>query len=118
VLVVDDERLIRQSLGAALVQEGFDASVAGSAAEAWQRFGAYRPALVLLDLKLGDDDGLALLARMRAAAPSTRFIVVTAHASPESESLVASLGALALVRKPFELDELLAIVKSAGETSA
>ena len=64
VLVADDEVLIRQSIRSVLGQEGFEVSAAASAGEAWERFQEDRPDVVLLDLVLGDGDGLELLRRM------------------------------------------------------
>ena len=69
VLIADDEALIRQSLRTTLAREGFDVTVAASGAEAWLRFREDRPDIVLLDLVLGDADGLELLRRMRQEAP-------------------------------------------------
>ncbi|HSY40231.1 MAG TPA: response regulator, partial [Polyangia bacterium] len=64
VLIADDEALIRQSVKALLVDEGFEVQAAASGAEAWTRFQEARPDVVLLDLVLGDADGLDLLRRM------------------------------------------------------
>src|SRR6516225_3913686 len=72
VLVADDETLIRQSIRTVLADEGFEVTVAASGAEAWRRFQEDRPDVVLLDLVLGDADGLDLLRRLRLHQEAVR----------------------------------------------
>jgi two-component system response regulator AtoC len=118
VLVVDDEPLIRQSLRAALVQEGWSAEAAGSAQEAWDRFRQLRPDVVLLDLVLGGADGFELLRRMKQEAPETKVVIVTAHGSIQRAVAAIKQGAYDFIKKPFELEEITAAVRNAVRTSA
>ena len=111
VLVVDDETLIRQSLRGVLAQEGFEVTTAGSLADGWQRFQEDRPDAVLLDLVLGDGDGLDLLRRIKQEAPDTKFILISAHGSIESAVTAMKLGGYDFIKKPFELEELLDLVE-------
>jgi two-component system response regulator AtoC len=117
VLVVDDEPLIRQSLHAVLVDEGFAVAAAASAAEAWIAFERDRPDIVLLDLVLGDGDGLEILRRMKALAPQTKVILVSAHGSFEHAVKAMQRGGYDFIKKPFELEEVVATVKNAARTS-
>ena len=80
VLVVDDEQLIRWSLTERLSQEGYRLLEAGTAADALAR---HREGvdLVLLDYRLPDGDGLAVLKQMKEADPDTIVILLTGHAS-------------------------------------
>ena len=116
VLVADDEVLIRQSLRTTLAREGFDVTMAGSGAETWLRFTEDRPDIVLLDLVLGDADGLDLLRRMRQEAPDTKVILISAHGSIESAVAAMKLGGYDFIKKPFELDEIVAAVRNAART--
>jgi two-component system, NtrC family, response regulator AtoC len=118
VLIADDESLIRQSLRMVLVQEGFEVAVAASGAEAWARFRDERPDIVLLDLVLGDADGLDLLRRMRAEAPDVKVLVISAHGSIESAVTAMKLGGYDFIKKPFELEEVVAAVRNAARTSS
>jgi two-component system response regulator AtoC len=118
VLVVDDEPLIRQSLRAALAQEGWSADAAGSAEEAWTRFRQVRPDVVLLDLVLGTADGFDLLRKIRQEAPETKVIIVTAHGSIQRAVNAIKQGAYDFIKKPFELEEITAAVRNAVRTSA
>ncbi len=113
VLVVDDERLIRTSLARALGGNGWAVETAGSLADGEAAVAGARFDLVVLDLKLGDGDGLTLLRRLRADAPETKVVVITAHGSIETAVAAMKMGAYDFVKKPFELEELLATAANA-----
>jgi DNA-binding NtrC family response regulator len=117
VLVVDDETLIRQSLQAVLIDEGFEAKAAGSIADAWASFEKDRPDIVLLDLVLGDGSGLDLLRRIKEHGAPVKVIVISAHGSFEHAVSAMKLGAYDFIKKPFELEEVVATVRNAARTS-
>jgi two-component system response regulator AtoC len=118
VLIADDEALIRQSLKAVLTDEGFTVSVAASGTEAWTLFQAERPDVVLLDLVLGDADGIALLKRMRQLVPDSKVILISAHGSIESAVTAMKVGGYDFIKKPFEVEEIVAAVRNAARTQA
>jgi DNA-binding NtrC family response regulator len=118
ILVVDDEKLIRTSLSRALGSLGRPTEAAGSLAEAGTLLSRTRFDLVVLDLKLADGDGLTLLERLRVEAPDTKVVVITAHGSIETAVAAMKLGAFDFVKKPFELEELLATAQNALRASA
>lgn len=113
VLIADDEPLIRQSLRTALLEEGFAVTLAASGADAWQLFQRERPDLVILDLVLGDMDGLDLLGRMKKEAPDTKALIITAYGSIERAVAAMKMGGYDFIRKPFDLEEILAAVRNA-----
>lgn len=117
-LVIDDEALIRQSLRKVLKDEGFEVAAAASCAAAWEAFVSGRPDVVLLDLVLPDGDGLDLLRRMREGAPETKVVIISAHASVESAVKAMKLGAYDYIRKPFDIEEIVATVRNAARTTA
>jgi DNA-binding NtrC family response regulator len=117
VLIADDEALIRQSVRSVLTQEGFEVAAAASGSEAWARFQQEKPDIVLLDLVLGDADGLELLRRMRQEAPDAKVILISAHGSIESAVTAMKLGSYDFIKKPFELEEIVAAVRNAARTS-
>ena len=117
VLVADDEALIRQSLRSVLAQEGFVVTSASSGAEAWRLFQSERPDVVLLDLVLGDVDGLEVLRRIKQEGPETKVLILSAHGTIERAVRAMKLGAYEFLRKPFELEEILAAVRNAAHTS-
>jgi len=117
VLVVDDERLLRGSVATALAQSGHEVRQAGSLAEAERLLGELRADVLVLDLKLGDGDGLDFLRRLRAGGDSTKVVVVSAHGTVDRAIEAMRLGAFDFVRKPFELEELVATVGNAARAA-
>ena len=113
ILIVDDERLIRTSLVRAITRLGHEVEAAGSIAEARRAADTTRFDLVVLDLKLSDGSGIDLLRHLRTDSPETKVVMITAHGSVETAVEAMKLGAYDFVKKPFELDELLATVGNA-----
>lgn len=107
VLVVDDDRLIREMTRDALVQEGFRVATAASGREALSRLGDEGPFdLVVTDLSMREMDGLELLERVKRASPRTEVIVLTGYASLESALQAMRLGAADYLRKPVSAPEV------------
>lgn len=107
-LVVDDEVLIRWSVAETLTGLGMEVEQAGDAAGALRVIaGASTPFdVVILDLRLPDMDDLSLLGRVRQLLPAALVVLMTAFGTPELIAEASALGALAVLNKPFELDEL------------
>jgi two-component system, cell cycle response regulator len=107
VLVVDDDRLIREMTRDALVQEGFRVATAASGREALSRLGDEGPFdLVITDLSMREMDGMELLERIKRASPHTEVIVLTGYASLESALQAMRLGAADYLRKPVSAPEI------------
>ncbi|MBX3027023.1 sigma-54-dependent Fis family transcriptional regulator [bacterium] len=116
VLVVDDEELIRRSLRMALDGAGYAVQVAANGAEALAAIAADPPDCALIDLRLGDVDGLTVLAEARRRIPGLKAIVITAHGDVDSAIQALRSGAYDFIRKPFDLEEIIASVKNALRT--
>ena len=117
VLIVDDEELIRRSLRIALEDNGYAVSLAASGKDALRQLASEAPDCMILDLRLGDVDGLELLATSRERLGQAKTIVITAHGDMESAVRALRLGAFDFIRKPFDLEEVIAAVHNALRTA-
>ena len=119
VLVVDDERSMREFLAICLKREGHQVAVADSAQAALQALDAQPADIVVTDLKMpGDLDGLGLLRAMRDKGLDSEVIVVTAFATPETAIAAMKQGAYDYLTKPFKVDEINAVIGRAMEKRA
>jgi two-component system response regulator AtoC len=116
VLVVDDEDLVRWSLGERLEKEGCEVLGAATLAEARARC-EEGVDLVLVDLRLPDGDGLDLLADLRRDDPDLPVVLMTAYSSVKGAVAAMKGGAFHYVAKPFDLDEVALVVQQALETT-
>ena len=116
VLVVDDEALIRWSVGTALESAGYEVLEAPDGAAA--RVQAAESSAIdfaVLDLRLPDIDGVTLLEEIRSSHPECRFLIMTAFRSPALASRLA-LADVPIVDKPFSIPDLVHTVDSAIRT--
>jgi DNA-binding NtrC family response regulator len=115
VLVVDDEPLIRWSLNKGLTRRGHEVVEARTGAEALQSIGstADRFGVVILDFKLPDRQDLTLLADVRELLPRAVVVMMTAYGDEDMRSGALALGALAVIDKPFQVSQLIALIESA-----
>lgn len=107
VLVVDDDRLIRELVRDSLVEEGFAVATVGSGAEALTHLEQDAPYdLVMTDLSMREMDGLQLLERVKRDHPKTDVVILTGYASLESALQAMRLGAADYLRKPAKPQEI------------
>jgi DNA-binding response OmpR family regulator len=111
ILVVDDDEFIRDSLEMLLEQEGFQVAIAANGAEALSLILAEPPALMLLDVQMPVLDGPGLVQILQTRGQAVPTIVMTAR--PNAEEIAREMGGLAVIKKPFDIDRLLAGVQSA-----
>ena len=117
VLVVDDDQGIRYTLREILESSDFAVDEAADGEAALERFTAAPADLVVTDLRMPKLDGMGLLARLRALSPAPRVVVITAHGSERQAVAAMKAGAFDYFRKPFEMEELLAVVRRAVEST-
>jgi two-component system, OmpR family, phosphate regulon sensor histidine kinase PhoR len=115
ILMVDDERDIRDASERILSRLGFQLFTAQRGEEALQVFGEAHPAIVLLDLKMPGMDGMEVLTRLREWDPSVLVIVITGYATVETAIEAMKQGAYDFISKPFEPDQLRIVVNRAAE---
>ncbi len=111
VLVVDDEDRIHALLAQSLGGQGFDVRCARNSAQAIAQLRSGRVDVVLLDLVLGNENGLVLLTQMRQGWPAVPVIVVSGVTDVEVRVTTLQRGAIDVVGKPFNLVELAARIR-------
>jgi PAS domain S-box-containing protein len=115
ILIVDDDQDLRMTLADILQVKGFAVVDASGGKTALQMLSQENPAVVLIDLRLPDMDGLELLQRIRQLSPGTECIVVTGYASQASAIRAVNLGAYSYVQKPYDVEQLLVTIRRAME---
>jgi DNA-binding NtrC family response regulator len=115
ILVVDDEAIVRESLGAWFRQDGYLVDTAENAKEALHLCAENKHDIALIDIKMPGMDGLELQSRLAAVDPALTIILMTAYASVESAIKAMKAGAYDYIIKPFDPDDLSLLVKRAGE---
>ncbi|HZI02694.1 MAG TPA: sigma 54-interacting transcriptional regulator, partial [Archangium sp.] len=116
LLFVDDDRAFSSMGAAALQREGYAVTLARSLHEARAALGHLTPALVVLDRRLLDGDGLTFLPELKAQAPGAAVVMVTAHGDIASAVDAMRAGAVDYLAKPVELADLVLRVRRALDT--
>src|SRR3990167_4496795 len=115
ILIVDDEENICDMLSRLLVKEGFSVVTAKSHKEAAELIQKNDFTLALLDLFMPEVDGIQTLKSLHSSKPDTIGIIMTGYATIDSAVEAMKAGAFDYVSKPFNLDEILLIIKRAIE---
>jgi DNA-binding NtrC family response regulator len=113
LLVVDDEPVVRESLGKWFREEGYGVATASSAHEALALLADRRFDLALLDIKMPGISGMELQSRLREVAPDLLVIIMTGYASVETAVEALKNGAYDYVTKPFDPEEIAHVVANA-----
>ncbi len=115
ILVVDDERSIRDILAQVLGYEGYEVSTASSGGEALAAYRTRASDLVILDVKMQGIDGLDTLAQLRQQDPDVRVVMISGHATIATAVQAVKQGAFDFLEKPLDADRLLVTVQRAME---
>jgi two-component system, NtrC family, response regulator PilR len=115
ILIVDDERSMREFLGIYLRREGYRIEAAAGGNEAIATLKARSFDVVITDLRMPDVDGLTILAEAKRLHPDTEVIVVTAFSTTETAIAAMKAGAHDYLTKPFKIDEVGLVVDRAME---
>jgi two-component system nitrogen regulation response regulator NtrX len=118
ILIVDDERDIRELVAGVLGDEGYVCRTAADSTAALAAIDERRPSLVLLDVWLHGSqmDGLELLDAIKAREPNLPVIIFSGHGNIDTAVAAVSRGAMDFIEKPFEAERLLLLVERATET--
>ena len=119
ILIVDDERDIRELIGDILQDEGYETRLASNSDECLARIEDDVPALMILDiwLKDSDMDGIDILKHVKREHPEVPIIIISGHGNIEIAVAAIKQGAYDFIEKPFNIDQLMVVIGRAMETS-
>jgi DNA-binding NtrC family response regulator len=118
IVIVDDDPIVRDSLGQWFDSEGYQVETIASGREALRRIEGERWDLALLDIRMPGMDGMELQNRLREIDPALPVIIMTGYASVETAVQALKNGAYDYITKPFDPDELVHLVTKALEHRA
>ena len=118
ILIVDDERVVRDSLAKWFLEDGFRVGAAENANEALRQLQTQRWDIILLDIKMPGMNGMELQPRIREIDPLATVIFITAHASVDSAVQALKGGAFDYVTKPVDPDYLSHLIGNAMKQRA
>ena len=119
ILIVDDERDIRELISEILIDEGYTTRLAGTSEDAMREVTSQPPGLLILDiwLKDSDMDGIDILKKVKSDYPEVPVVIISGHGNIEIAVAAIKQGAYDFIEKPFNIDQLLVVIRRAMETS-
>lgn len=119
ILITDDERDIRELISDILQDEGFTTRLAGTSDECMAEIATSPPALMILDIWLKDSnmDGIDILKSVKRDHPDIPIVIISGHGNIEIAVAAIKQGAYDFIEKPFNIDQLLVVIRRAMETA-
>ncbi|MBD1205876.1 MAG: sigma-54-dependent Fis family transcriptional regulator [Rhodobacteraceae bacterium] len=119
ILIVDDEKDIRELIADILKDEGFSVRLAGNSDDCMAEINTEPPALMILDIWLKDSrmDGIDILKTVKRDNPDVPVVIISGHGNIEIAVAAIKQGAYDFIEKPFNIDQLMVVVSRAMETS-
>lgn len=119
ILIVDDERDIRELVSDILKDEGYTTRLAANSDECMAQVKADPPALMILDIWLKDSqmDGIDILKVVKRDHPEIPIVIISGHGNIEIAVAAIRQGAYDFIEKPFNIDQLMVVIRRAMETS-
>lgn len=119
ILIVDDERDIRELISDILQDEGYRTRLAKNSDEAMTAIADERPALLILDIWLKDShmDGIDILKQVKRDYPEVPVVIISGHGNIEIAVAAIKQGAYDFIEKPFNIDQLMVVIRRGMETS-
>ncbi len=119
ILIVDDEKDIRELIGDILKDEGYTVRLAANSDDCMAEINADAPSLMILDIWLKDSrmDGIDILKTVKRDNPDIPVVIISGHGNIEIAVAAIKQGAYDFIEKPFNIDQLMVVVSRAMETS-
>ena len=120
ILIVDDERDIRELISDILIDEGYSTRLAGTSDSAMRQINEKRPSMLILDIWLKDSsmDGIDILKYVKANYTDVPVVIISGHGNIEIAVAAIKQGAFDFIEKPFNLDQLIVVIRRAMEVSS
>ena len=120
ILIVDDEKDIRELISEILNDEGFSTRLSSNSAECLNQVSSAPPSLLILDIWLKDSnmDGIDVLKKVKIDYPQVPVVIISGHGNIEIAVSAIKQGAYDFIEKPFNIEQLLVVVRRAMETSS
>lgn len=114
VLVVEDDKFIGEVIAASLDGQGYSVDIVPDSVHVWRYLKRHRPSLILLDLALPNEDGLTICKKLRnvPTTAKTPIIIISAMSQPPNVRAAIEAGANDFIKKPFDIDELVATART------
>jgi len=113
VMIVDDEKGIREALKQVLEYEEIEVQACASGHEAIRVYPDFKPHLVFLDVKMEGMDGLETLKRVRELDPQAQVVMISGHGTIQTAVEATQLGAYDFLEKPLDTDRILLTLRNA-----
>ena len=114
LLLLDDDAVLRNRLGRALEARGFQVTLAETVAAARAAVEQAPPAFAVLDMRLDDGSGLAVVSALRDARPSARIVMLTGYGNITTAVAAVKAGAVDYLAKPADADDVTSALLAAG----
>ena len=120
ILIVDDEKDIRELISEILIDEGYSTRLAANSTECLNQVSDKPPSLIILDIWLKDSnmDGIDILKKIKIEYPNMPIVIISGHGNIEIAVSAIKQGAYDFIEKPFNIEQLLVVVRRAMETSS
>ena len=119
ILIIDDERDIRELISEILIDEGYKTRLAGTSDAAMRLIADDRPAMLILDIWLKDSamDGIDILKSVKSNYPDIPVVIISGHGNIEIAVAAIKQGAFDFIEKPFNIDQLIVVIRRAMEVA-
>jgi len=118
ILIIDDERGIRNSFGEILSDEGYEVDTAENGIKGLEKAGKERFDVIFCDIKMPGMDGVEVLSELKKRGVDSSVIMISGHGDIDTAVSCIKLGAYDFVQKPFDLNRILVTIKNASEKEA
>ena len=115
ILIIDDERSIRNSLKEILADEGYDVDVAENGAQGYQMVDKEKYSVIFCDIKMPEMDGLEVLDKLNEMGIDAAVVMISGHGDIETAVECIKKGAFDFIQKPLDLNRILITIKNATE---